>query len=365
MQPNTSPEHLEFAAALDRVLARPGGSHVWSPYSVGTVLALLATGAAGETLDELRALLGAEPADVLESLDAAVAADPGLELAALNGLYVPADLKVVPDFEARVRGRAGAEVEHADFTHDADGVRSRINRRVAEVTRGLIPELLPPNSVHRDLRMLLVNALWVKVTWPEPFDPGLTRDRPFHAPGGRRRIPTMHRSARLRHARARGWSMVSLPGDHELTLDVLLPDERTASPGPVPAGVLAELYRRGASQQVELALPRFRVETETSLLEPLAALGVRRIATGDARFDGISAESLRADEILHQAVLRVDERGAEGAAATAVMMLRASVTPSRPVRFTVDRPFAFVLRRRGAVLFLGRVSDPVDPGPAS
>ncbi|GAB2523266.1 hypothetical protein GCM10026982_57580 [Nocardiopsis aegyptia] len=28
---------------------------------------------------------------------------------------------------------------------------------------------------------------------------------------------------------------------------------------------------------------------------------------------------------------------------------------------TVDRPFLFVLRRRGAVLFLGRVTDPEDP----
>ncbi|OOC54471.1 MULTISPECIES: serpin family protein [Nocardiopsis] len=367
MQPSTSPrrDHLEFAAALDRVLARTGGSHVWSPHSVGTVLGLLAAGASGRTLDELEALLGPDTKGQLEALDAAVDTGSDPDLATLNGLYVPADLEVLPDFEARVRGRAGAEVGRADFARDAEGVRSRINGKVADVTRGLIRELLPPGGVRPDLRMLLVNALWVKVVWPDPFDPAQTRARTFHTPDGKRRVPTMHRSARLPHAQARGWSMVSLEGDHELVLDVLLPDGRTTAPPPVSAEVLADLYRERSSQQVELTLPRFRVETDTSLLEPLAAVGVRRMATDEARFDGISPEPLRADEILHQSVLRVDEKGAEGAAATAVMMLRAAFTPTRPVRFTVDRPFVFVLRRRESVLFLGRVTDPVDPGPAA
>ncbi|WP_017572619.1 serpin family protein [Nocardiopsis halotolerans] len=367
MQPSTSPrrDHLEFAAAMDRALTRPGESHVWSPHSVGTVLTLLATGASDLTLSELEALLGADTKGLLEALDAAVADEPGLGLGTLNGLYVPADLEVLPGFEARVRERASAEVEHADFEHDPEGVRSRINGKVAEVTRGLIEELLPVGSVHPAVRLLLVNALWVKVVWSDPFDPGLTRDRPFHAPSGKRRVPTMHRSARLPHARSRGWSMVSLEGEQDLFLDVLLPDERTATPPPLSADTLDGLYSARSSQQVELALPRFRVETDASLLEPLASLGVRRLATDAADFDGISPEPLRVDQILHQSVLMVDEKGAEGAAATAVMMLRAASVPLRPVRFTVDRPFVFVLRRREAILFLGRVTDPEDPGPAS
>lgn len=368
MQPNTSPhrDHLEFAAALDRALTRPGRSHVWSPYSVGTVLALLATGAAEQTLAELQNLLGEDTEGQLRSLDESVAGsdDSGPDLATLNGLYVPADLKMVPGFEARMGERAGAEVEHADFAHDAEGVRSRINAKVAEVTRGLIEELLPSGSIHADVRLLLVNALWVKVVWPDPFDPRQTRERPFHTPSGRRRVPTMHRSARMPHASAHGWSMVSLEGDHELTLDVLLPEEHTTEPGPISARTLGELYRGSSPQQVDLALPRFGVESDVSLLGPLATLGVRRLATDTARFDGISEEPLRADEILHQSVLRVDEKGAEGAAATAVMMLMAAAVPPRPIRFTVDRPFVFVLRRREAILFLGRVTEPVDPGPA-
>ncbi|MFD3687706.1 serpin family protein [Nocardiopsis sp. NPDC058631] len=368
MQQSTPPrpDHLEFAAALDRVLVRPGASHVWSPHSVGTVLSLLATGAAGRTLAELESLLGSDTKGLLDALDTAVAADDdGPDLATLNGLYVPADLPVRPEFEARVRERPSAEVEGADFGSDAEGVRTRINGKVADVTRGLIDELLPVGSISADVRLLLVNALWVKVVWSDPFEADLTRDRPFHAPGGRRDVPTMHRSARLPHARAQGWSMVGLEGDHGLTLDVLLPDEAADTPPPLSASALSDLYRGRSSQQVELALPRFAVETETSLLESLGSVGVRHMVTDEARFDGISEEPLRVDEILHQSVLKVDEKGAEGAAATAVMMLRAAGVPLRPIRFTVDRPFAFVLRRGESILFLGRIADPVDPGTAS
>ncbi|MFW6641142.1 serpin family protein [Nocardiopsis algeriensis] len=364
MPPRTAPrtDHLEFAAAVDRRLARHGASHVWSPHSVGTVLALLAAGASGRTLDELRSLLGTGPEELLPALDAAVEPEEGLDLAAFNGLYVPADLPLLPRFAERVGARPGAEVAGADFAGDAEGVRRRVNGKVSDTTRGLIGELLPRGVPGKDTRLLLVNALWAKVAWTDPFDPAYTRDRAFHAPGGRRKVPTMVRTGRCPFARAHGWGMVTLEGHHGLSLDVLLPDEPGAAP--LTGGELAALHRGRSVQEVALSLPRFSVETDTSLVEPLASLGVRRMATDEAEFDGIGPEPLKVDEILHRSVLKVDERGAEGAAATAAMMLTAAAVPRRPVAFTVDRPFVFALRRRGALLFLGRVTDPVDPGPS-
>ncbi|KOX10202.1 serpin family protein [Nocardiopsis sp. NRRL B-16309] len=361
-QPRT--DHLEFAAALDRALTREGASHVWSPHSVGTVLGLLATAAAARTREELVGLLGEDVPGQLRALDEAVAGATGLDLATLNGLYVPDDLPVRADFADQVNARSGAEVESAGFRDDPDGVRERINAKVSDVTRGLIPRLLPFGSVRPDTRLLLVNALWVKMVWSEPFRASATRERTFHAPGGRRRVATMHRTGRMPYAAAAGWSMVSLEGEHDLALDVLLPDTRPPDLPPVTAEALAALYRGLRPAEVDLALPRFAVDTDSALLGPLAELGVAELATDAARFDGISEEPLRVDALLHQAVLRVDEKGAEGAAATAAVMVMAAAVPTAPVRFTVDRPFVVVLRRRGAVLFLGRVTDPDDPGPA-
>ena len=67
--------------------------------------------------------------------------------------------------------------------------------------------------------------------------------------------------------------------------------------------------------------------------------------------------------MVHQANIDVDEEGTEAAAATAVIIGVLSSFPDA-VTLTVDRPFVFALRdtQTGAVLFLGRITDPSAPG---
>jgi serpin B len=70
-------------------------------------------------------------------------------------------------------------------------------------------------------------------------------------------------------------------------------------------------------------------------------------------------EQLLIDKVIHEAYIAVDEEGTEAAAATAVVM-RATSAPMVDVTFEIDRPFIFALRdtETGALLFLGRVTDP-------
>ena len=70
-------------------------------------------------------------------------------------------------------------------------------------------------------------------------------------------------------------------------------------------------------------------------------------------------EPLEIADVLHQAFIAVDEKGTEAAAATAVVM-RATAAPSDQVSLRVDRPFLYLIQdtETGAILFMGRVSDP-------
>ena len=86
-----------------------------------------------------------------------------------------------------------------------------------------------------------------------------------------------------------------------------------------------------------------------------------------ADFTGIAApvkleDRLVVNEVFHKAFVSVDEKGTEAAAATAVVMMRAtSMRPvSEPKPFVADHPFLFLIRdtKSGLVLFLGRVADP-------
>ncbi|WP_046471200.1 serpin family protein [Allosalinactinospora lopnorensis] len=356
------PDHLGFALRLHAQMSGSGRSGlVWSPYSVACALGLVATGARGATREELTGLLGGDLEAHLAALDDAVASGP--ELATSTGLWLRDDLPLRPEFEATVRARPDSGVYTADFPGDPDGVRRTINAEVAKVTNGLISDLLSPGTVQSRTQALLVNALWVRLQWQKPFETDKTARKDFHAPTGTRRVPMMRRRGQIPYAQTRGWRMVSLEGDHDLVLDVLLPDEDHPGAELAPQ-TLTELQRAASPTEVDLALPRFELTHRAQLSGALTDVGVRTCFTSQADFGGISERPLLIDEVVHQARLRVDEKGAEGAAATAVIMRTAAFTPSKPVVFTADRPFTFVLRRREAILFLGVVADPEDPGPA-
>lgn len=91
---------------------------------------------------------------------------------------------------------------------------------------------------------------------------------------------------------------------------------RTCCSGPRTAHAAPEslrpLYDAAQPVKVELAVPKFRVESGASLTEPLGALGVRTAFTDDADFSGMTPAPVRIDRVEHKAVLEVDEQGLEG-----------------------------------------------------
>jgi serpin B len=94
----------------------------------------------------------------------------------------------------------------------------------------------------------------------------------------------------------------------------------------------------------------------------LRALGFAAAFEQDADFSAATddPEGLQIDQVIHQAFVRVDEKGAEAAAATA-MVLRAGGIAEPPKEFKVDRPFLLMIRdvRTGLIYFMGRVSNPI------
>jgi serpin B len=113
-------------------------------------------------------------------------------------------------------------------------------------------------------------------------------------------------------------------------------------------------------------MPRFEFEASTGLADVLKDLGMAiafQPPAGDsgADFSGMDGRrDLFIRDVLHKAFVAVDEAGTEAAASTAVL---AEVTSAPPVAtLVVDRPFVFLVQDRetGAILFLGRVVDPMN-----
>jgi len=141
----------------------------------------------------------------------------------------------------------------------------------------------------------------------------------------------------------------------------VVPDAGTF--GNFEAGLTAESLRTilaGARPggSADLILPRFKFSTDVLLNETLSAMGMPdAFSERTADFSGITGErNLHVQEIIHKAIIAVDEKGTTASAATSVSVGIVSLPPT----LVVDRPFLFFIRHNptGAILFQGRVVDP-------
>ena len=117
----------------------------------------------------------------------------------------------------------------------------------------------------------------------------------------------------------------------------------------------------GREIEVEVSIPKFKVESKHELNEPLKKLGLQHMFDSrEADFSGITGHrDLFVSTVLQKAFIEVNEEGAEAAAATGAIMMLKSM-PMRKPTFTCDHPFLFMIKDNltGLVLFSGKVIHP-------
>lgn len=372
-----------LAADLYRGLRARKGNLALSPGSIGLALGMTYLGARDETAKEIRAALhlsldaaalGRGYAALLGAWRQAASAEPQLELEIANRLFAHQALAIEAPFADLTQRAFGAPVERLDFAAQPEPSRVHINGWVSERTRNRIEDLLPPQSIVADTRLVLVNAVYFKGAWLSPFIESATEPRPFHAPDGEVQVPTMLRVGSYRYAETDDAQLLELPyaGDR-IGMTIVLPKKRdglASIEASLDGDTLKGWFAAGAFQRVSVALPRFKIEPGESvrLRELLEQLGIQRAFQRlDAQFTGISVpktpeDNLYITEVFHQAFVEVNEKGTEAAAATAVPMARAGGAPPRdePKQFKADHPFLFVIQdaQIDMTLFIGRVEKP-------
>jgi serpin B len=352
------------------------GNVVVSPWSIANALAMARAGGLGDTASEMDHVLHiADPSGIDAAMNAV-----GLALAGANGTFpsstgsgvvemttadrafVQKDMTVEPAYLDSLARYYGAGVGLVDYTKATEAARQAINDWVSGETHARIPELLAEGALDGMTRLVLVNAVYLKADWKQPFEASATTDALFHAPGGDVTARFMHQQTQYRLSRGDGWVAVTLPyvGD-KLVMTIVLPDDGRFDA--IAADLFDILAAAPGSQPttVNLALPKFDIAFLSSLKEHLVALGmVRAFDANAADFSGMTdAEDLYVSDVVHGANLTVDEQGTVAAAATAAIMAGTSA-PRDVEHVTVDRPFLFGLQdvATGTVLFAGQVTNP-------
>jgi serpin B len=263
----------------------------------------------------------------------------------------------------------GAGVFLEDFAGQPDPARLAINAWVSDSTAMKIDDLLPPASIDADTRMVLVNAIHVKLPWATAFPASATMPASFTTAGGAVTMPFMNQTLEAGYVDDGAAQIVSLPlANDQLRVVVALPhgDLATYESG---LSATSQAFQPLGTSSVALSLPKVTFSSPTfSLSDALQAMGMVDAFDGSAaNFTGMCAHppdgNLYVSDVLQKAMLGMQETGVEAAAATAVILTRKTAVAGPPVTMVVDRPFVVaIVDATGAILFLGHIEDPTSTG---
>lgn len=348
--------------------AQGGGNTLVSPISISMALSMTYNGAAGETKNQMsKALqLGTTPIETLNSTNREVRLlannlDPKVELAVANSLWVRLGLEFDSQFLKRNEEFFAADVTSLDF--DNPRAVDTINGWVSQKTKGKIPTIL--DRIAPNAGLYLINAVYFKGLWAEPFSKDRTKDGPFNLSDGKQiQVPMMNLRSDFDYFESDSIQAIRLPyGSKRLGMFVVLPKaggsllevaEDCATPK------WSQMISEMRSREGDVSLPRFTFAFETSLKSSLAQLGmVDAFEPNRANFTGMrTAGDLFIQEVKHKTWIQVDEEGTEAAAATGVEVGVTAIPQT--FEFIANRPFLFVISDQptGQVLFAGIVVDP-------
>jgi hypothetical protein len=238
------------------------------------------------------------------------------------------------DREPRFNFNSHASVTRRRF--NAKTVR-RLNREIANLTRGLIPNALSDNSLSQSSTYVLINTLAFVAKWERPFDRIVDQD--FHLSDGSVRVPFLSITGSFKYHETASFTYVSIPYAHcPFQFEILIPRnaDRTSEAEGFHVGLFEECQRRARPEYIRLSVPQFQIES------PL--------------IDFSSEFQIPDAPAVHQvALVAIDQFGTKAAAGTVI-----TDRGLPEISVTADRQFTFQIcgEHSGDVLFAGVVADP-------
>lgn len=374
----------QFAVDLYQELVKNNTENiVFSPFSIYLTLCMIYEGAEGTTESEMKEVLHLMDDDyerrgsfakVLNNINSR---DGQFNLKVANRLYSQQGLDINIEFEKIIEDRYFADIQNADFKSDPGTSIKEINDWVEEKTNGKIQDILQPGSIDFQTVLAFVNALYFSGDWETAFDQEDTQSRVFHTIENRTiRVPSMFidpddlkDETNFRGYFDNGIQAIELPyKGNEISMVLMTPAPEGnyhETPPPeqifdfeknISAEILEGMNNGFYDSEMGVMLPKFDFESKFSLKEKLIDLGMGEAFSMGADFSGISdQESMWLEDGVHQANIKIDEKGTEAAAATILWE-----TAGGSALFKADRPFMFIIQDRetGLILFMGRIMDP-------
>lgn len=356
---------------LTELEADENGNSFISPTSLFMALSMVYNGADEVTKEEIAKVLQSENIDVdeLNKANASLISmlhrnSKEVQLNVGNSIWLNDGFHFQENFAKSNKDYFNAEIKEIDINDSKS--TEMINNWVAESTNNKIKEIvkspLDPNIV-----AILINAIYFKGDWKYEFDKKRTEKSTFYLEiDTTKEVQLMTLNEELAYMENENFQAVSLPyGEGEMSMKVFLPKENS-SLEEFKKTLTEDNFKDWNLEMIEqdgtIILPKFQLEYEVALNEPLKKLGmVTAFDEEEANFSKMIEEDkqILISEVTQKTFIDVNEEGTEAAAVTSVVMVTESAS-AEPFHMEVNRPFFITITddETGTILFMGSIANP-------
>ncbi|MGI6561669.1 MAG: serpin family protein [Clostridia bacterium] len=361
--------NTRFAIELFKILNKDDSDKniFISPISISTALTMTLNGASGSTKEAMEKALfyTGISLDEINSGSKYIyqnlkSKDNQTELIMDNSIWIKKGYPIKQSFKDVNKEMFDAYITDLDFSKP--GAADEINNRIKKSTKGMIDQMIRP-PIPEHVVMYLINAIYFKGDWTNSFDPKNTYEANFYGKSKTVTVDMMRRTGDTEYYGNERLKAVRLPyGQKEAyAMYVILPDEESDIDEFIDS-FDADTWNEIRTGMVEknkfnLMLPKFNMEYGIKELKAaLTELGMGEAFTGGADFSLMSDGNLYIENVLHKAVIEVNEEGSKAAGATVVIIEETYIPDNN---FIANRPFLFIIADEGDgnILFTGKMID--------
>ncbi|XP_067006653.2 serpin B3 isoform X2 [Anabrus simplex] len=367
--------NIKFSFSVYKALCQQQGNIFFSPLSLEVILALVFTGAKGKTAEQMIAVLQLPTNRKVtlagfQALLEAFKSTSKMTVYLANRAFIQAGSKIRSDFKATVEKHFQAGIQELDFEKKCAEAGKEINDWVNKQTSGKISTVVSDGMLSEATILVLVNAVYFKGKWNNPFNVQYTAKDKFHVSSKEiKEVPLMHQKENFRYGELNELKAKAVEMPYQgntLSLLILLPDEIDGLQqleAKLPSQDFTAILQGLRDEEVCLSLPKFKLEHSSELTQCLKQLGMTNAFDfKSADLTGIAdcKQPLIVSSVVQKAFIEVDEMGSEAGAATVTSMNVGSSPGAHPKVFRADHPFFFALieRTTAAPLFMGRYCRP-------
>lgn len=338
-----------------------------SPLSMSYALGMMANGASGNTLDEIKTVLGHKDVS-MEELNAyykmltasLLDLDNSTQIGIANSLWTRAGFPVKESYVSTVEDVYDAQVN--ELSDSPETAMKDINRWCAEKTNSLIPQIYK-EPISNDIKMMFINALSFKGKWKDPFKKSRTiKDDFLNADESVSKVDMMQHQDAYRYFGDNSWEVLELPyGNEAFSMVIMMPAEGLSLNEEICKltgddwKMWNEKLYEYRQQFFDLKFPRFEMNYQKDMIDILVGMGIKDVFKGNADFSKLTSNSVSVQLLNQHTYIKVDEEGTTAAAVTDGE-IRDTSSPSPD--FFVNRPFLYFIKEKStnAILFMGKIT---------